>query len=207
MTIGLIGYGAVGKQVETLLRQSGYNDLIIFDDNVLRDDQTKFPFLHFDSGKFDDVEFLPTIGYKSLGLKTKVFELLHDGVKKIFTFVHRTSFVNDLALLKEGVICYPMCNIDQSVVLHRGVLLNNSCIISHNTQIGENTYVSPGVVISGNVTVGKNCFIGSGTVISNDVNIGNDVIIGVGSCITKDIPNNTNVIGNPLRIVRKLNLV
>jgi maltose O-acetyltransferase len=37
------------------------------------------------------------------------------------------------------------------------------------------------------------------------VNIGNGCTIGAGSVVTKDIPENSLAVGNPAKVIRKLN--
>ena len=68
------------------------------------------------------------------------------------------------------------------------------------------SYLSPGVVLSGNVSVGADTFIGSGVIVSNGISIGSNSVIGIGSVITQDVPDNSTVIGNPMKFL-KTNLV
>lgn len=52
-------------------------------------------------------------------------------------------------------------------------------------------------VIGDNVTLGSNvCIIGN-------IRIGNNVIVGAGSVVTKDVPDNSVVVGNPAKILKK----
>jgi len=55
------------------------------------------------------------------------------------------------------------------------------------------------------IHVGKNCWIGAGAIILPGVNLGDGSIIGAGSVITKPVEPYTVVVGNPARIVRRLN--
>ena len=52
----------------------------------------------------------------------------------------------------------------------------------------------------------KLSFVGMGSVISNYIKIGNHVKIGIGSVVTRNISDNTSCIGNPVKIVKNLNL-
>ena len=58
--------------------------------------------------------------------------------------------------------------------------------------------------ISKEIKIGNNVLIGNGTIILKGVNIGNDVVIGAGSVVTKDIPSNSLAVGNPARVVKKI---
>lgn len=55
------------------------------------------------------------------------------------------------------------------------------------------------------VNIGDGCWIGGGVVILPGVSIGNGSVIGAGSVVTKDIPENCVAVGNPCRVIRKIN--
>lgn len=54
------------------------------------------------------------------------------------------------------------------------------------------------------VRIGKNCWIGAGAVILPGVTIGDNTVIGAGSVVTKDIPSDVVAVGNPCRVLRKI---
>ena len=53
----------------------------------------------------------------------------------------------------------------------------------------------------GKVHIGSDVFIGNGAIVLPDTTIGNKVIVGAGTVVAKDIPDNSVVVGNPLRIM------
>lgn len=54
------------------------------------------------------------------------------------------------------------------------------------------------------VTVGNNCWIGGGVTILPGVTIGDNCTIGAGSVVVKDIPAGSIAVGNPCRVVKRL---
>lgn len=79
--------------------------------------------------------------------------------------------------------------------------LNERLTPNWNIESGEyfcRTYARP-------VTIGDGCWIGGGVIILPGVNIGNGCVIGAGSVVTKDIPENSLAVGNPCRVIRKIN--
>lgn len=54
------------------------------------------------------------------------------------------------------------------------------------------------------ITIGKNCWIGAGAVILPGITIGDNSVIGAGSVVTKDIPENSVAVGNPCKVLRKI---
>lgn len=55
------------------------------------------------------------------------------------------------------------------------------------------------------VKIGNGCWIGGGVIILPGVTIGNGSVIGAGSVVTKDIPANCVAVGNPCKVIRKIN--
>lgn len=53
------------------------------------------------------------------------------------------------------------------------------------------------------ISVGDNCFIGARASILPGTSIGNNVIIGSGSVVKGIIPDNSIVVGNPCKIIKK----
>jgi maltose O-acetyltransferase len=58
--------------------------------------------------------------------------------------------------------------------------------------------------VSKPVTIGDDCWIGGNTVICPGVTIGDGCTIGAGSVVTKEIPPHSLAVGNPARVIRKL---
>ncbi|PCI59742.1 MAG: hypothetical protein COB35_10665 [Gammaproteobacteria bacterium] len=56
------------------------------------------------------------------------------------------------------------------------------------------------------IIIGNNVFIGWGTIVLPGVTIGNDVVIGAGSVVTRDIPSGVVAAGNPIKIIKPLEI-
>ena len=55
------------------------------------------------------------------------------------------------------------------------------------------------------VHIGRNCWIGAGAIILPGITIGDNVVVGAGSVVKKDIPDNVVAVGNPCKVLRKIN--
>lgn len=209
MQIGIIGYGELGNQIHSLIKQAiPAAEFTYFDDVAVKQGlPNSFPFSHYEEAVYSGHSFVIALGYKHPLLKQKILYRLKELNRSLFSFIHQSCFVNPSAVIGNGTIAYPMCNIDKSVIVGDAVLLNNGVIISHNSSVGNGCYLSPGVIVSGKVSIGNNTFIGSGSVIANRIHIGSNVIIGIGTVVTKDIPDGSSVIGNPMKFVNKLELI
>lgn len=54
------------------------------------------------------------------------------------------------------------------------------------------------------ITIGDNVWIGGGTIICPGVTIGTNTTIGAGSVVTRDIPVSVVAVGNPCRVIKKV---
>ena len=54
------------------------------------------------------------------------------------------------------------------------------------------------------IKVGNNVWIGGNVVVLPGVTIGDNVVIGAGSIVNKDIPSNSIAVGNPCKVIKKL---
>lgn len=89
-------------------------------------------------------------------------------------------------------------------------------------EIGDDVFIAPRVGIYGaahpidaevrntqleygkDIKIGNSVWIGANVVINPGVKIGNNVVIGSGSVVTKDIPDDVVAVGNPCRVLRKI---
>ena len=83
------------------------------------------------------------------------------------------------------------------ITIGNDVTITNSKIYAHDASM--NLFLGKTKV--GKVVIGDNVFIGANCVVLPNVKIGNNVIVGAGCVVTKDIPENSIVVGNPMRVI------
>lgn len=88
-------------------------------------------------------------------------------------------------------------------ILHNHVKLDNLVHIAHNDEIKENTLITAGVIFSGGVEVGKNSWIAPNVCIKEKIKLGENSFVGLGAVVIKDVEDNTVVIGNPAKELKK----
>lgn len=80
--------------------------------------------------------------------------------------------------------------------------LDNFVHISHGVKIGNRGIIAAGSKIAGRVVMGNDVWIGIGCTISNGLYLGDNCKTDAGSVIIRDVKDNSEVFGNPARVVK-----
>lgn len=100
---------------------------------------------------------------------------------------------------------------------------NLTCVDDTHIYVGDYTMFGPNVTIAtaghpilpelrekgyqynAPVHIGRNCWLGAGVIVLSGITIGDNVVVGAGSVVTKDIPSSVVAVGNPCKVLRKIN--
>ena len=150
--------------------------------------------------------------------RTLIAGLLSQGfqailVYRLFNWLHRKNLPGQpLRFILErfieitcGISIPACCQIGKGFRIHHF----GGIIFHPTTQLGENCTFYHGVTVgdsggSGNAaTIGDNVLVGAGAKIIGELTIGNNVTIGANTVVTKNVPDNTVVVGSPVRFLPK----
>lgn len=84
------------------------------------------------------------------------------------------------------------------------VFIAPNCLISTATHPIDVELRNKGIEKAEKIVIGNNVWIGGNVSILSGVKIGNNSIIGAGSVVNKDIPSDVVAVGNPCRVLRKI---
>lgn len=110
--------------------------------------------------------------------------------------------------------------IGDNVSINRGSIIN----AGGGVEIGDDVLIGPDVVIYSQnhaydnkekviadqgylykkTKIGSNVWLGARAIILPGVIIGNNVVVGAGSVVTKNVPENSLVVGNPAKVIKKM---
>ena len=126
---------------------------------------------------------------------------------------------------KEFYIEQPFyCDYGYNITLGENFYSNVNLVILDCAKVtfGDNVFIAPdcgfhtaghpfdveqrnaGLEYARPITVGNNVWIGAGVHVLPGVTIGDNCVIGAGSLVNRDIPSGSLAVGNPCRVIRKL---
>lgn len=116
------------------------------------------------------------------------------------------------------------CDYGYNIFCGENVYFNVNCVVLDcaSVRIGDRVLFGPGVQIytathptdaaarrtlesAKPIQIGNDCWIGGGAIILPGITIGNNCVIGAGSVVTKNIPDDSLAVGNPAKVIKKLN--
>lgn len=97
---------------------------------------------------------------------------------------------------------------------HKRITIGNNCLISYNVSIldaDHNVFskISPmksGISKPEEIVIEDDCFIGAHSFILKGVHLGCHVTVGANSVVTKSFPAGSVIVGNPAKLIKKINI-
>ncbi len=91
----------------------------------------------------------------------------------------------------------------ESTVIGDYVKIDNLVYIAHDVHLGDNTEVTAGSMVGGFAEIGRKSFLGVNSSIKNRIYIGENCIVGMGTNVLNSIEDNSIVVGNPAKPIKK----
>ncbi len=159
----------------------------------------------------------------------KKLEIGHDALIRSFSVIFCNTKIGDNFKAGFGVVIREYNKIGNGVsigthselgpenIIGNNVRIHSSCFLER-VIVKEDVFIGPRVVFTDDLhpscpkykeceektIVEENVSIGANTTILPGMKIGRNSLIGAGTVVTKDIPSNSVVVGNPGRIIKKV---
>lgn len=200
----LFGSSGCAKVIMDSLKASGKQISGLFDDNPeVKELMGYNVFGPFDEIRLGDEELIISVGLNHI--RKKIVEKLPENIR-YGKAIHPSAIISEYAFLGEGTV------VMQGAVIQSGVSIGNHCIINtsasvdHDCIIDDYVHISPNATLCGAVSMGEGSQIGAGAVVIPGIKIGKWSLVAAGAVVVNDVPDHVLVLGNPARVVKRINI-
>ncbi|QJC50643.1 serine O-acetyltransferase [Paenibacillus albicereus] len=124
--------------------------------------------------------------------------------RRLFTLAR---IVSQVSRFMTGIEIHPGARVGDRLFIDHGM----GVVIGETCEIGDDVVIYQGVTLGGtgkekgkrHPTIGSNVVIGSGAKVLGSFRVGDNCNIGSNSVVLREVPDNSTVVGNPGRIVKR----
>lgn len=150
-------------------------------------------------------EFVVSAGHGRGKVRMEIHCSLKEKGLRPIKAIHRTAFVASNAVVGEGSQVYAMAAVCVEARIGRCCIVNTRASVDHECVLEDGVTIGPGAIITGLVHVERYADIYSGAVVLPRLRIGEGAVVGAGAVVRNDVQPYTIVVGNPARVLRRIN--
>lgn len=202
----IFGAGGHGKVVLDILLELGKDVLGFLDDDrsAMSRSIRGYKVLgdwSFVKEKSDSFKIVLGIGNNKI--REKMFFKAKSLGLELISAIHPRAIVSKDVKIGVGAIIMPGAVVNSGTVIEDGAVVNTGATVDHDCYLARFSQLWPGSHLAGTVRIGEFSYIGTGANVIQNIDIGKDAIIGAGAVIISNIPDNSTVVGNPGKVVKK----
>lgn|GEM_PF-407050 len=154
-----------------------------------------------------DVKFIFAIGsFRTRIIRSELLKRLQIAEERFETLIHPTVKVFSTSIVNHGCIIHYGSVIFNHTIIDSFSIIAANCVIAVGNYIGKGSLFGSNVTTTTGVKVGSFSFIGSSTSIGEHIEIEPGAQVGMGSLVLKNIKAGSFVLGNPLKILDKIDV-
>lgn len=200
----LLGASGHAKVIIDSLKASGKKISGLFDDNPEVKELLGYNvFGPFDPIRLGDEELIISVGLNHI--RKKIVENLPGNIR-YGNAIHPSAIISEHASLGEGTVVMQGAVIQSSVSIGKDCIINTTASVDHDCLLEDYVHISPNATLCGAVSVGEGSQVGAGAVVIPGIKIGKWSLVAAGAVVMKDVPDNVLVLGNPARVVKRINI-
>jgi len=120
------------------------------------------------------------------------------------TIIHPSAVVSKFAQIGRGVCIQPFVSVGPNVTIGNHIQIYAQSLIGHNATLENYAYVANNSCIGANVHLKEGAYLGPNCSLLENITIGNWALVGIGTVVLKDVEPYTKVVGNPARLIGKV---
>jgi len=153
----------------------------------------------------DNVKFILAIGsFRTRIIRSQIIEKLDLPEERYETLIHPTAKIFSTSKVKNGCIIHYGSVIFNHTIIESFSVISANCVIGVENHIGKGALLGSTITTTTGVSIGSFSFIGSSTAIGEGVEVAPGAQVGMGSLVLKNIKAGCFVLGNPLRMLDKI---
>lgn len=200
----LLGASGHAKVIIDSLKASGKKISGLFDDNPEVKELLGYNvFGPFDPIRLGDEELIISVGVNHV--RKKIVDKLPVNIR-YGNAIHPSAIISAYAALGEGTVVMQGAVIQSSVSIGKHCIINTTASVDHDCLLEDYVHISPNATLCGAVSVGEGSQVGAGAVVIPGIKIGKWSLVAAGAVVMKNVPDNVLVLGNPARVVKRINI-
>lgn len=211
----ILGGSGIGMIAASIAHDLGYYEVIGFLNDFIDKGQSigkykKIPVI----GNTQDLDsilkasnadiFIAYVGLKNEKTTFDNIQSLNIPEDRFATLIHPTAIIpKDLCSIGAGVLMAPLSQLSPDTTINNNCILLPNSFVGHDSTLDRFAHIATNSVIGANVHVGRAVHVGSNATIREKVRIGDFSLIGIGAVVLNDVPENSIVIGNPAKVLKR----
>jgi sugar O-acyltransferase (sialic acid O-acetyltransferase NeuD family) len=200
-TVAVLGAGGHAKVVIATLEATGYESIVVFDDDDARWGSRLLG--HPVAGAIRGVgERKLEAGIIAIGNNRRRKEIAAMLSLKWVRLVHPFAYVHPSVTLGVGTAVFAGAVIQPETVVGAHAIINTAAILDHDCRIGDFAHIAPRAALCGGVEIGEGTLVGVGASVVPGVQVGCWSTVGAAAAVVSDLPDRALALGVPARPVR-----